>query len=71
MKHLDHHIIGDTRYGDGVHNRFFREALDSRRLLLIATSLEFTHPMSGGAINLRRGDDPDYDAVLRKLPLRA
>jgi tRNA pseudouridine65 synthase len=71
MKHLDHHIIGDTRYGDGVHNRYFREALNSRRLLLVATMLEFHHPFSGDSIRIQRGEDPEYDEVLLKLPLGA
>ena len=47
MKHLDHHIIGDTNYGDGLHNRFFRERFNSSRLLLNASRLEFVHPFTG------------------------
>ncbi len=44
MKHLDHHIIGDTRYGDGKHNMLFKERFDNQRLLLFASALEFEHP---------------------------
>ncbi len=44
MKHLDHHMIGDTRYGDGKHNKLFREHFNNQRLLLFATGLEFVHP---------------------------
>jgi tRNA pseudouridine65 synthase len=71
MKHLDHHIIGDSRYGDGLHNRFFREKFQSNRLLLSAVKLEFLHPFRKIDIVIQRGDDPEYDHVLEKLPLRA
>ena len=42
--HLRHPIIGDTAYGDGKHNRFFREYFRMKRLLLAATRLSFLHP---------------------------
>lgn len=71
MKHLHHPIVGDTRYGDGVHNRFFREHLHSHRLLLMAVSLEFRHPLTGTGICINRGADPDYDAVVKNLSLQA
>ena len=34
MKHLHHPLIGDTAYGKGLHNRFFREQFGIHRLLL-------------------------------------
>ena len=46
MDHIAHPIIGDTRYGQGSHNRMFREKLDSNRLLLAATRLEMMHPVT-------------------------
>jgi len=44
MKHLSHPVIGDTTYGDGLHNRFFREHFNCRRLLLHCLELSFLHP---------------------------
>jgi len=44
--HLAHPIIGDTTYGDRFHNRHFRGAFDSHRLLLAAMSLGIIHPAS-------------------------
>jgi tRNA pseudouridine65 synthase len=41
--HFSHPLIGDTIYGDGKHNRFFREHLGISQLLLKAYSLEFEH----------------------------
>jgi tRNA pseudouridine65 synthase len=37
-------IIGDTKYGDGKHNRMLREKLGIYRLLLHAERLTFPHP---------------------------
>jgi tRNA pseudouridine65 synthase len=46
LKHLSHHLIGDTSHGDGRRNRDFR-ALGVHRMLLHAWRLEFVHPRSG------------------------
>lgn len=40
--HLRHPIVGDVRYGDGRHNRMFREQFGVQRLLLHAQHLAFT-----------------------------
>lgn len=44
MKHISHHILGDTKYGRGEHNRFIRETYDCHRLLLHASELSIKHP---------------------------
>lgn len=46
LKHLSHHLIGDTSHGDGRHNRQFR-MLGIHRMLLHAQRLSFVHPQSG------------------------
>lgn len=67
MKHISHHIIGDTSYGDGRHNRFFRVQFDCRRLLLCATRLVVKHPESQQEISLYT----DVDALFSELLSRA
>lgn len=52
MKHISHPIIGDVKYGKGEHNRLFQENFHSNRLLLAATELSFTHPVSNEKIEL-------------------
>lgn len=52
FSHLSHPLIGDTVYGDGKHNRIFRDLLRERKLLLKAHSLRFNHPMTGAPIIL-------------------
>jgi len=39
--HLCHPVIGDVRYGDGRHNRMFRERFGVHRMLLHAQRLAF------------------------------
>lgn len=46
LKHLSHHLIGDTSHGDGRHNRTFR-MLGVHRMLLHAERLAFPHPADG------------------------
>ncbi len=53
MKHILHPLIGDTNYGEGRHNRLFREHLDMRRMLLMATELTFEHPASGEVLTIK------------------
>jgi tRNA pseudouridine65 synthase len=52
LKHLRHPVIGDANYGDGAHNRFFRETLRIPGLLLASTRMTFRHPSSGVEIDL-------------------
>lgn len=51
LKHLSHHLIGDTSHGDGRHNRQFR-MLGIHRMLLHAQRLGFAHPQSGVAMSV-------------------
>ncbi len=50
--HISHPLIGDTTYGDGRHNRFFRERFGIQRLLLVALELDFVHPVTRQRIHL-------------------
>ena len=53
LKHVSHHLIGDTSHGDGRHNRQFR-MLGIHRMLLHARRLAFVHPRDGARIEVRR-----------------
>jgi tRNA pseudouridine65 synthase len=52
LAHLRHPIVGDVRHGDGRHNRFFRERYGLHRLMLCATSIAFTHPVTGAPVRV-------------------
>ena len=46
MKHILHPIVGDTKYGRNEHNNLFRQKFDCHRLLLHASRISFTHPIT-------------------------
>lgn len=52
MRHISHKVIGDTIYGEGRHNRFFRERFDVHRLLLHAHRLQLPHPLTGTPLTI-------------------
>ena len=53
LKHISHPIIGDTTYGKGPHNRFFKEQFGVDRLLLAAYQLSLSHPETGAPLTLQ------------------
>ena len=64
MKHISHHIIGDTTYGRGEHNRLFRNQFDSSRLLLHAWSLQLHHPSSGEPLSFHAPLDHSFSVII-------
>lgn len=65
-KHLfgiSHPIVGDTCYGDGEHNRYFRAKFGIARLLLSAHLTEFTHPRSGARVSIEASVPAEFTRV--------
>ncbi|OHV07762.1 pseudouridine synthase [Kushneria phosphatilytica] len=62
-----HPIIGDAKHGKGVHNRFFRDRLNSDRLLLAAVELGLEHPIDGYWLSLQAPVADDFAALLSRL----
>lgn len=52
LKHVSCPIIGDTNYGKGEHNRYFREHYDLHRLALHAISISFEQPETGERVSV-------------------
>ncbi len=67
LVHVSHPIIGDTIYGDGRHNRFMREHLELRRLLLACVEVRFPHPESGASTVVRAPLAPELTAAFERL----
>lgn len=63
MAHLRHPIVGDTTHGDGKHNKLFRDAFDSHRLLLHSSSLKFVHPFTQQEIVIKAGVDQTWQRL--------
>ena len=73
LKHLSHHLIGDSSHGDGRHNRNFR-MLGIHRMLLHARRLAFVHPHSGDQIESLAAPDAEFAkalALFGSAPTRA
>ena len=45
MKHIHHHIVGDTKHGRGEHNKLVHHEFNCHRLLLHAVKVSFEHPV--------------------------
>lgn len=63
LKHLSHHLVGDTSHGDGRHNRNFR-SLGIRRMLLHAERLAFEHPHSAQRVVATAGGDAEWERAM-------
>jgi tRNA pseudouridine65 synthase len=69
MAHASHHIVGDTTYGKGGHNRLFRNLYGSQRLLLAAVEIRLAHPRSGEGLCLTAPLDGGFLSLLGGLGL--
>jgi tRNA pseudouridine65 synthase len=63
LKHLSHHLVGDSSHGDGRHNRNFR-MLGIYRMLLHARRLAFVHPHTGAGIEAFAPPDAEFAKAL-------
>ncbi len=68
LKHLSHHLIGDSSHGDGRHNRYFRMQ-GVHRMLLHAWRLQFSHPATGEAMMFQAPLDNEFRRALQLLAL--
>jgi tRNA pseudouridine65 synthase len=60
MKHISHHILGDTKYGRGEHNKFVREHYGVYRLLLHCQEMSFVDPYTDKIITVKAGFDETF-----------
>lgn len=67
FKHIFHPLVGDVNYGEGRHNRFFRETFGCSRLMLHATQLTFPHPADGRPTTVAAPLDEVFTALLFRL----
>ncbi len=67
LKHLAHPIIGDAKHGKGIHNRFFNDTYNTHRLLLAATELHLTHPITQQPLTLVAPLDAVFTNLLREF----
>lgn len=67
MKHISHHLLGDTKYGRGEQNKYIREAFNCQRMLLHANSLEITHPFTNERLKIEAPLDETFISLLKQF----
>ncbi len=67
LAHLRHPIIGDINYGDNKQNPFFIQHFGFKRLMLIAKSLCFVHPITKQSITIEAEFDEQWREVFNIL----
>ena len=67
MRHLFHHIVGDTSLGDIRHTRFFRTQYGCTRMLLHAQTLALSHPVTGEPLLIKAGLDDQWLRILEEF----
>ena len=67
MKHLSHHILGDTKYGRGEHNKMIRAEFNCHRMLLHASSLEIVHPYTNEKIMINAILDETFENLFKSF----
>lgn len=67
LAHISHPIIGDVAYGEGRHNRFFREKFGVRCLLLAAVQLSFQHPFRDEKLSINAPLNDDFRKIVEAL----
>jgi tRNA pseudouridine65 synthase len=69
MRHINHHLIGDTTYGKGKLNRAIRDRYGLDRMALHALSLDFPHPRTGEPLRVVDPLADDFVEALRRMGL--
>jgi tRNA pseudouridine65 synthase len=63
MKHISHHILGDTKHGRGEHNKLIRQEFGCNRMLLHANELQIKHPRTDEMLIIQASLDETFKAV--------
>ena len=63
MKHISHHIVGDTKYGRGEHNKSVRKHYDCHRMLLHASELHIKHPYTSKELKIKAKLDTTFLSI--------
>jgi len=67
LRHISHPLVGDTNYGKGNINRFFRATFDLSRMFLHAESLSLPHPVENRTLQVDAPLPADLARVLQRL----
>ncbi|MDB5004053.1 MAG: pseudouridylate synthase [Mucilaginibacter sp.] len=64
LSHVDHPIIGDTTHGCNKQNKLFRETWEMTTLLLHASKLSFSHPVTNEQIFIEAPVNVEFNRIM-------
>ncbi|GAB3337144.1 tRNA pseudouridine(65) synthase TruC [Marivirga atlantica] len=67
MAHINHPIIGDRPHGCNKQNKLFKEKWQMDKMMLHAKELNFTHPTSNKAVNIKADISSEFERTLEFL----
>ncbi|WP_428240411.1 pseudouridine synthase [Gynuella sp.] len=67
FRKISHHLISDTRHGDGRHNDLFIRHFGWKQLALRAMQVEFKHPANGQDVVIHAGLTDSWRDILAQL----
>lgn len=67
MSHISHPIIGDSAHGDLHHNRGVAVHFDCQRLMLHASHLVLTHPITGEELIISAPWDEKWQSLMQQF----
>ena len=67
MKHISHHMLGDTKYGRGEHNKMIRKVYDCHRMLLHANELKIKHPYNEETLTITAPIDDTFKSIFNSF----
>jgi tRNA pseudouridine65 synthase len=67
FSHVFHPIIGDRTHGCNKQNKLFKEKWEMETMLLHASYLNFTHPITGENISIHASLQPEFTRVIQLM----
>lgn len=70
MRRLNHHVLGDSSYGDGRYNQLLKERFGVYRLLLHASQLSFIHPTTKEPVGIEAPLPEEFESIFGAITHR-
>lgn len=65
--HISHPIIGDRKHGCNKQNRFFKEQWNMTTMLLHASKLKFTHPITKESLEINAPIQREFQRMIKLM----
>jgi tRNA pseudouridine65 synthase len=65
--HIFYPIIGDRKHGCNKQNKFFKEQFEFTTMLLHASEIAFTHPVSSDQVKLKATIQPEFKRAMELM----